>query len=131
MPIRGEASAKLANGKSLTFAVNFATLARTAASVGIVADQLLKVIGDRTDPRQMLAVMGFMEQALHRHHPGIDEDQLGSLMLNEADANALTNAFNVAVAGAFGGDDAEDKDDKNPPKPGTSTRSNRGGRKRA
>lgn len=131
MPIRGEATARLSDGKTLTLAVNFATLARTAAAVELPADKVLGVIADRNDPRQMLAVLVFIEKALAKHHPAIGEDDIGQLMLDEADAHALTGALNEAVGGAFG-DEAEGGDEPNPPaaKAGTSTSSKPSGRKR-
>lgn len=126
MPIRGETTARLTDGRALTLKVNFATLARAAAQTGIAAEQLLHVIGDKDDPRQMLALLAMLEQGLRRHHPQIDEDAVGDLMLVERDAQALSQAVLTAAEGAFGGEpdpaaDAGDRDGANPP--GTSTRS--------
>jgi hypothetical protein len=129
MPIRGEATARLADGDTLTLAVNFATLARAAAQVAIPAGELFKVLRDAKDARQMLAMLALTEQALKRHHPDIDEDALGDLMLT--DGEAIGAALNTATAGAFGDDDTEDGDEKNPPIRGTGTPSKASGQKRA
>jgi hypothetical protein len=130
MPIRGEATAKLADGETLTLAVNFATLARAADRMQLPAGDVFKVLQDAKSPRQMLAMLAMLEMALKRHHPSMDEDAIGDLMLT--DGETLGAALNEAVAGAFGGDDeAEDGDEKNPPIPGTSTPSKAGGRNRA
>lgn len=129
MPIRGESTAKLSDGRKLTFKVNFATLARVAAHTRIPAPQVLPVMTSKDDPRQMLVFLAMVEQALKKHHSDIDEDEVGDLMLTDGDA--LSAALNEAAEGAFGGDEdeAEDKDSPNPPKPGPSTRSKPRGRK--
>lgn len=129
MPIRGEAVAILGNGQRLTLKINFATLARTAAQVGIPAEELFDVIQTETDPRQMLAALAFIEQGFKKHHPEIDEDALGDLMLTDGDA--ITAAMKEAATGAFGDDEPEGKKGANPPRAGRSTRSNKRGRKRA
>lgn len=127
MPIRGEATAVLSSGKKLTLVVNFATMARAAPQVGLPADALFKVLADKDDPRQMLALLAMLEQALRRNHPEFDEEMLGDLMLTDGDA--LGTALMEAVQGAFG--DGEDGDSPNPPKRGPSTASKPRGRKRA
>lgn len=124
--IRGEATAKLSDGKTLTLKVNFATIARAAAQVKIPAQHLFEVINSPDDPRQMLATMAVIEHGLRKHHPAIDEDRLGDLMLSDGDA--IGAALREAVAGAFG--EAEGEETANPPKPGTGTRSKASGRKR-
>ena len=125
--IRGESVARLSNGKALTLKVNFATIARAAAQVSIPAQDLFGVINTPADPRQMLATMAIIEHGLRKHHPQIDEDALGDLMLSDGDA--IGAALREAVAGAFG--EAEADEPGNPPKPGTGTRSKRRGRKPA
>lgn len=128
MPIRGEATAVLSSGKRLTFKVNFATLARVAAQVQIAAPLVLPVMTNKDDPRQMLVFLAMVEQALKKHHPQIDEDTIGDLMLTDSDA--LNAALNAATDGAFGGDEEpEGKEGANPPKRGRSTASKPRGRK--
>lgn len=130
MPIRGESTAVLASGRKLTFKVNFATLARVAAQTQIPAPQVLPTMTSATDPRQMLVFLAMVEQALKKHHPTVDEDEIGDLMLTDGDA--LSQALNEAAEGAFGGDDdAEDGERPNPPKRGPGTRSKPRGPKRA
>lgn len=131
MPIRGEATATLHDGRRLTLKINFATLARVADAVGKPAKEVFAIIDSEDHPSQMLVGLKVIECALHRHHPEIDEDALGDLMLDEVDAAAITAANRAAMIGAFG--DAEGKEGENPPTPagrgGTSTRSSASGRK--
>lgn len=129
MPIRGEASARLANGKTLTLKVNFATLARVAAQVGIAAPLVLQVMSSKDDPRQMLVFLAMAEHALKKHHPGIDEDAIGDMMLT--DGQAISAALTAAAEGAFSDDlEAEGKEGPNPPNPGPLTHSKRRGQAR-
>lgn len=129
MPIRGEAQAVLSDGRKLTFKVNFATLARVAVQTQLAAPLVLPVMTNKDDPRQMMVFLAMVEQSLKKHHPGVDEDEIGDLMLTDGDA--LSAALNAAAEGAFGGDDEEGKDGKNPPtKNGTGTSSKSHGRKR-
>lgn len=131
MPIRGEAEARLGDGRTLKFKVNFATLARASAQAAMPAGELMKAVATAQDPRQMLALLAVTQQGLRLHHPDIDEDALGDLMLS--DGEAIGQAVMAAFEGAFGGpeQDAEERDQPNPPKRGTSTPSKPRGRKRA
>jgi hypothetical protein len=127
MPIRGEASARLADGRTLTLAVNFATLARAAAELAVPAEHVFDILKNKDDSRQMLACLVLIEKALQRHHRGINEDDVGDLMLtNDV---ALSDALKEALAGAFGDGEAGDEAAANPPKPGTGIRSKPSGRK--
>lgn len=131
MPIRGEASAKLTDGSKLTLVVNFATLAKTAAQTKIVAKDVLPVLGDKDDPRQMLVMMTMAEVALQRHHRGLTDDDVGDLMLTDGDE--ISRALMEAVNGAFGEEEAGEAETKaNPPKGrGTGTSSKGRGPRRA
>ena len=134
MPIRGEAVAKLASGRKLTLVVNLATIAKTAAQTGIVAKDILPVLGDKNDPRQMLVMIAMVQNALHRHHRDLDDDDVGEMMLEQADADAIGEALMAGVQGAFGEEEeAGDDAPPNPPKAkrrGTGTGSRARGRKR-
>jgi hypothetical protein len=134
MPIRGEASVKLEDGTKLTLAVNFATLAKAAAQTGIIAQQILPVLGNNKDPRQMLVMVAMLQHGLHRYHRDMDEDDVGDLMLTDGDT--LSVALMEAVKGAFSTEEEESGDNAppNPPKAkprGTGTNSSRRGRKKA
>jgi hypothetical protein len=133
MPIRGESSVKLEDGTKLTLAVNFATLAKAAAQTGIIAQQILPVLGNNKDPRQMLVMLAMLQHSLHRHHRDLDEDDVGEMMLTDGDA--LSFALLEGVKGAFS-DDEEESGDNAPPNPpkakprGTGTSSSRRGQKK-
>ena len=130
MPIRGEATARLEDGRKLTLVVNLATIAKTAAQTGIVAKDILPVLGNNKDPRQMLVMIAMVQHALHRHHRDMDEDDVGDLMLT--DDKAISEALLAGVQGAFGEEEAGDDAPANPPKArGTGTSSKARGRKRA
>lgn len=130
MPIRGEASVTLESGQKLTLVVNLATIARTAAQTGVVAQQVLPVLGNDKDPRQMLVMIAMVRNALHKHHRDVDEDDVGEMML--ADGDAISQALMGCVRGAFGEEEeAGEGASAHPPKArGTGTSSRARGRKR-
>lgn len=132
MPIRGEATAILSDGRQLKLKINFATLARVAAHLDMQPQEVFSVLEAKAHPKQMLVALAMLEWALKRNHPDIDEDALGDLMMDGTDAHALIEANKSAMIGAFGDKEADSAEtDKNPPRRGTGTRSKSGGRKRA
>lgn len=132
MPIRGEASVQLASGGSLTLAVNFAVLAKAAASTKIPAQEIFAVLAE-DDGRQLLAMLGLLEFALEKHHRGqFSADDISSLMMT--DGEKIGVGLGLAISGAFGEEEAGADAPQNPPKakgrPGTGTSSRARGRKR-
>lgn len=126
--IRGEATAKLADGRTLTLAMGFRALALASADTGIPAAELFTVL-QKDDGRQMLALLSLIQGAVQKHHPEIGSDEIDELML--ANSVVLSEALGAAMNGAFSPpEEAEQVDEGNAPN-GTSTRSKATGRKRA
>jgi hypothetical protein len=125
--IRGEATATLADGRTLTLAMNMRALADAAALSGIPSSEIFGVL-KKDDGRQLKAVFGLIEGSLKKFHRDIGPDEIDELM--DTDSEALTDALFKSVAGAFN-DDTSEADEGNVPRSGTSTRSKGTGRKRA
>jgi hypothetical protein len=122
--IRGEATATLADGRTLTLAMNMRALADAAALSGIPSSEIFTVL-QKDDGRQLKAVLGLVEGSLKKFHRDIGPDEVDDLMLTDSDA--LTDALFKAVAGAFSADSTADEG--NAQATGTSTRSKGTGRK--
>lgn len=125
--IRGEATATLADGRTLTLAVNFRVIASAAADTCIPATEIFSVL-ENDDGRQMKAMFALTDGALKKYHRDIGPDELDRLLLS--DSQAISTALGEALSGAFPSDSDEKADEGNV-KAGTSTRSKGTGRKRA
>ncbi len=124
--IRGEATATLSDGRTLTLAMGFRALALAAAETGIPATDIFAVM-QKDDGRQMMALLALIEGSLKKYHRDIGSDEIDDLMLT--DSEALSEAVWRALNGAFV-DSNEKADEGNVPN-GTSTPSKGTGRKRA
>jgi hypothetical protein len=122
--IRGEATATLSDGRTLTLAMGFRALALASASTGIPANEIFAAM-QKDDGRQMLALLALIEGALKKHHKDIGQDEVDDLMLTDSDA--LSTALGEAMNGAFS-DAGESTEGKVPT--GTGTNSKKAGRKR-
>jgi hypothetical protein len=126
--IRGEATATLADGRTLTLAMGFRTLALAAAETKIPVDELFQIM-DEDDGRGLLVSMAVIRAALNKHHGFINDDELDELMLNDRDV--VSDAVRTATIGMSR--PKEDSDDTQSPegnaRRGTSTRSKRTGRR--
>lgn len=124
--IRGEATATLADGRTLTLAMNMRALAHASAVSGIPSSEIFSVL-KKDDGRQLQAVLGLIEGALKKYHRDIGPDEIDEMMMDEPDP--LTDALFAGINGAFAEGD-EEAEGGNAPS-GTSTRSKGTGRKRA
>lgn len=124
--IRGESTATLKDGRTLTLAMGFRALAIASAETGIPASELFTVL-QKDDGRQMLALIALIEGALKKHHKDIGPDDVDDLMLTDSDV--LSEAMSKSLNGAFS-DPAEDEEAGNVGN-GTGTNSKRAGRKQA
>ena len=124
--IRGEATATLADGRTLTLAMGFRALALASADTGIPASEIFTVL-QKDDGRQMKALLALIEGSLKKYHRDIGPDEVDDLMLT--DSEVLSEAMSKAMNGAFSDSD-ENADEGNVPN-GTSTRSKGTGQKRA
>lgn len=102
--IRGEATATLKDGRTLTLAMGFRALALASADTGISAPEMFAVL-QKDDGRQMLALLALIEGSLKKYHRDIGPDEIDQLMLS--DGNVLSDAMSKAMTGAFGEDDSE------------------------
>ena len=123
--IRGEATATLADGRTLTLAMGFRALALASAETGIPAAEIFAVM-QKDDGRQMLALLALIEGSLKKYHRDIGPDEIDELMLS--DSEVLSEAVSKALNGAFGNSD--EKADEGNVQTGTGTRSKATGRKR-
>lgn len=123
--IRGEATATLADGRTLTLAMGFRALALASAETGIPASELFTVL-QKDDGRQMLALLSLIYGAVKKHHPEIGPDEIDELMLT--DSEVLSQALGDAMNGAFS-PATETAEAGNAPS-GTLTNSKSSGRKR-
>ena len=125
--IRGEATATLADGRTLTLAMGFRALALASADTGIPAADLFTVL-QKDDGRQMLALLSLIQGSVRKHHPDIGPDEIDELML--ANSEVLSTALGNAMNGAFSPPDTDaDKGDGGNAPTGTGTRSKASGRK--
>ena len=122
--IRGEATATLADGRTLTLAMNFSALAFAAAKSKIPASEIFAVLA-KDDGRQMIALLALIEGALKKYHRDISEDEIDELMFDGSEI--LSEAMSVAMNSAFSDEKAEPGNALN----GTGTNSKRAGRKQA
>jgi hypothetical protein len=122
--IRGEATATLKDGRTLTLAMNMRALADAAALSGIPSSEIFSVL-QKDDGRQLKAVLGLIEGSLKKYHREIGPDEIDELMMTDSDA--LTDALFKGVAGAF--NDTDEADEGNVLPSGTSMRSKKTGRK--
>lgn len=125
--IRGEATAALADGRTLTLAIGFRALALASADTKIPAKEMFDVL-KTDDGRQTLALLSLIENSLKKYHRDIGQDELDELMLS--DSEALSEALSTALNGAFTDDEPVVADEGNA-RTGTGTRSKGTGRKRA
>jgi hypothetical protein len=123
--IRGEATATLKDGRTLTLAMGFRALALASASSGIPASEIFKVL-QKDDGRQTLAVLSLIEGSLKKYHREIGPDEIDGLMLTDSDV--LTDAVFEGINGAFD-DESEANADEGNVKGGTSTSSKKTGQK--
>jgi hypothetical protein len=123
--IRGEATATLSDGRTLTLAMGFRALALASAASGIPASELFAVM-QKDDGRQMLALLALIHGALNKYHRDIGTDEVDDLMLT--DSEVLSTALGDAMNGAFSPADDSKADEGNAPN-GTSTPLKRTGRK--
>ena len=124
--IRGEATATLKDGRTLTLAMGFRALALASASSGIPSAEIFAVL-QKDDGRQMMALLALIEGSLKKYHRDIGPDEVDELMLT--DSQALSDAISQAMTGAFSEDDGNA--DEGNVQAGTSTPSKATGRKRA
>lgn len=122
--IRGEATATLADGRTLTLAMGFRALASASAETGIPASEIFTVL-QKDDGRQMLALLALIEGSLKKYHRAIGPDEIDDLMLT--DSEVLSEAMSKAMNGAFG--DSDEKAAEGNVPNGTGTNSKRAGRK--
>ena len=122
--IRGEATATLADGRTLTLAMGFRALALASADTGIPASEIFTVL-QKDDGRQMIALLALIEGSLKKYHREIGPDEVDDLMLT--DSEVLSEAMSKAMQGAFG--DSDEKADAGNAPSGTGTNSKRVGRK--
>ena len=123
--IRGEATATLADGRTLTLAMGFLALANAAADTEIPASEIFGVL-QKDDGRQMKALFALIKGSLKKYHREIGEDELDELMMT--DSEVLSEAMSKAMTGAFG-DEKDDKPEAGNAPNGTGTRSKATGRK--
>lgn len=124
--IRGEATATLADGRTLTLAMGFRALALASAETKIPASEIFAVL-QKDDGRQMSALLALIEGSLKKYHRDIGSDEIDDLMLT--DSEVLSEAMSKAMNGAFSDNDG--KAEAGNVKAGTSTRSKGTGAKRA
>lgn len=124
--IRGEATAELSDGRTLTLAMGFRALALASAETGIPASEIFSVL-QKDDGRQMIALLALIEGSLKKYHRNIGPDELDQLMMT--DSEVLSEALSKAMAGAFG--DGDEKAEAGNGRNGISTLSSATGRKRA
>jgi len=122
--IRGEATAKLKDGRTLTLAIGFRALALASAQTGIPTSELFAVM-QKDDGRQMLALLALIEGSLKKYHRDLTGDDIDDLMMT--DSEVLSEALSVALSSAFSDDEVK-ADGGNAPT-GTGTRSKATGRK--
>jgi hypothetical protein len=123
--IRGEATAELSDGRTLTLAMGFRALALASADTGIPASEIFSVL-QKDDGRQMLALLSLIEGSLKKYHRDIGPDELDQLMMT--DSEVLSEALSKAMSGAFG--ESDDKAEAGNARNGISTLSKGTGRKR-
>lgn len=124
--IRGEATAALADGRTLTLAMGFRALASASAETGIPASELFTVL-QKDDGRQMIALLALIEGSLKKYHRDIGPDEVDDLMLT--DSEVLSEAMSKALNGAFS--EPDEKEEAGNVQSGTGTNSKRAGRKQA
>lgn len=124
--IRGEATATLSDGRTLTLAMGFRALALASAQTKIPATEIFTVL-QKDDGRQMMALLALIEGSLKKYHRDIGPDEVDALMLT--DSEVLSGAVSEALHGAFG--DSDEKAEAGNAPNGTGTISRRTGRKRA
>lgn len=128
--IRGEATATLKDGRTLTLAMSFRALALASAESKIPASQMFNVL-QKDDGRQTLALLALVEASLKKHHRDIGPDEVDTLMFDNSEA--LSEAVSKALNGAFT-DSSEKPDDEvkaGNGQSGTGTGSKKTGRKQA
>ena len=125
--IRGEATATLKDGRTLTLAMGFRALALAAAETKIPVDDLFNILNN-DDGRGLLVSMAVIRSALSRHHGFITDVDLDELML--VDRFVLQNALNAAIQGMSSPDVEPSGDDAGNGQAGTSTPSKKAGAKR-
>lgn len=124
--IRGEATATLADGRTLTLAMGFYALASASAATRIPASEIFTVL-QKDDGRQMEALLGLIEGSLKKYHRDIGRDEIDELMFTNSEV--LSEAVSSALHSAFG--DGDEKADAGNAPNGTGTNSKRAGRKQA
>jgi hypothetical protein len=122
--IRGEATATLSDGRTLTLAMGFRALALASASTGIPSTEIFAVL-QNDDGRQMLALLALIEGSLKKYHADLGPDDIDEIMT--ADSEILSTALGQAMNGAFA-DKTESTEGKVPT--GTGTNYKKAGRKR-
>ena len=123
--IRGEATATLADGRTLTLAMGFRALALASAETGIPTSNIFAIL-QKDDGRQMMVLLALIEGSLKKHHRDISPDEIDDLMLT--DSEVLSEAMSKALNGAFG-DEKDDKPEAGNVPIGITTRSKSSGRK--
>lgn len=124
--IRGEATAALADGRTLTLAMGFRALASASAETSIPASEIFTVL-QRDDGRQMKALLALIEGSLKKYHREIGPDEVDDLMLT--DSEVLSEALSKAMNGAFS--DPDEQADAGNVQSGTGMNLKRAGRKQA
>jgi hypothetical protein len=125
--IRGEATATLSDGRTLTLAMGFRALALAAAETKIPVDDLFEIM-EKDDGRGLLVSMAIIRAALNKHHGYISDDELDELMLWDRDV--LSDGVREATDGMARPKDDEKQSAEGKVLSGTSTRSKGTGRKR-
>ncbi len=124
--IRGEATATLADGRTLTLAMGFRALAFASAKAQMASAEMFNAMKS-DDGRQLKALLALIEGSLQKYHREIGEDEIDELMFS--DHQALSEAVSVAMNTAFS-DEKDDKADEGNVPTGTGTRSKATGQKR-
>lgn len=122
--IRGEATATLKDGRTLTLTMGFRALALASAATGIPAAEIFSAL-QKDDGRQMLVLLALIEGSLKKHHRDIGPDEVDQLMLT--DSEVLSDAISKAMTGAFSDEVAGEPEGN--VQAGTGTRSKATGRK--
>lgn len=127
-PMKGEASLRLADGRTLTLAYSFDAL---CAVEEVAARSISEVLAEisKGAPR-LTTARALIYGGLQQHHPEVTLTEAGELILS--DGPAVSEAMNRALAAAFP-KAAEGRQAANPPsqRPGTGSRSSRSGRAKA
>lgn len=131
--MRGETSATLKDGRTLTLAMGFRALALASSETKIPASEIFKVL-QKDDGRQTLALLALVEASLKKYHRDLSADEIDQLMLS--DSEVLSEAVSRSMNSAFGDGDGEGEPETSEPKAGneasgTGTSSKKVGRKQA